>query len=376
MEPGPVARGEGRLRLLHESASVDEAGQRIVERLVAQLDLQGTTLVDIALEQTDQAGQPGQDQEGQQRGGGGHDGQATRRVRTQRHEERTGDHRDRETDHPDRTEPGDGDRVRIGQPAHRRVEDRRPERQIRQEVQRVDRAAGDIRSLEVLEGVDLVGDDQQEERPGQQAEGGRPSARRGQQAHGHADEQEVGERVRQADADVERIEFRPDELRLDEERPRQDRAGGRQDRGIEEAAAVTAAHPATDEQEQAGRDERVAREVQHVGERREWVLADHLVPVPHDVAGDERGLADGHEHPRHPTIGRVADDPDDGGRDGRRADDVVEPALLQATGREGSAWTTSASAPTARKADQSCTPGSLRRDIRACSVACDRPPNP
>ena len=124
-----------------------------------------------------------------------------------------------EADHPDGPEPRDGDRVRVGQVAHRRMEDRRPEHQVGDQVDRVDRAAGDVRAVEVLDRVDLVGDDEQDERAGQQPERRGPGARRRQQAHRHADQQQVRDRVGEADADDERIEVSVDDLRLDEERP-------------------------------------------------------------------------------------------------------------------------------------------------------------
>ena len=104
--------------------------------------------------------------------------------------------------------------------------------------------------------------------------------------------------------------------------------------GVEQAAAVAVADPALDQQQQAEGDERVAGEVQDVREGRERRLADRLVPVPHDVAGDEQGLPGGHQQPRQPALGLVLRDPDEGDHDRRPADDVVEPALGQAAALE------------------------------------------
>ena len=127
----------------------------------------------------------------------------------------------------------------------------------------------------------------------------------------------------------------PIDLRLDQERPGQDRDGRRQDRRVDQAAAVTAGEPAPDQQEEAERDERVAGEVQDVGDRRERVLADDLEPVPDEVAGHEQRLTERHEQPRRDALravraGRRASCQDDRGR----PDGVVQEALRQRAGLE------------------------------------------
>ena len=95
MEPGRCARGERRLGLFDEPAPVDEARQRVVERLVAELDLQGAALVDVPLQQADQAGQAGEDEERQEGRRAGHDRQTAGGVGADRDEQRAGDHRER-----------------------------------------------------------------------------------------------------------------------------------------------------------------------------------------------------------------------------------------------------------------------------------------
>ena len=100
---GAGPRGEGRLGLLDEAASVDEAGQGIVEGLVAELNLQGASLVDVALEQPDEAGQAGQHEEGREARSRRPRREPAGRVGAHRDEERPGDHREREADHPDRS---------------------------------------------------------------------------------------------------------------------------------------------------------------------------------------------------------------------------------------------------------------------------------
>ena len=84
------------------------------------------------------------------------------------------------------------------------------------------------------------------------------------------------------------------------------------------------AEAAPDEQVDAERDERVAGEVEDVGDARERLLADHLVAVPHEVAGDEQGLAGRHEQPRQAAIRAVAPDRRRARRRRRRPDGVVD----------------------------------------------------
>ena len=139
--------------------------------------------------------------------------------------------------------------MRVGQTAHRRMRRGGPEQQVRKEVERVDRAAGDIAALEILERVDLVGD--QEQAPGSPPAGGTSRARAGcrQEAHGHADQQEVRDRVGEADGEPHRVEIARDHLGW--MRNVHDRIGdaGRQDGRIEHATAVTAADATPDQQE-------------------------------------------------------------------------------------------------------------------------------
>ena len=130
---------------------------------------------------------------------------------------------------------------------------RGPEEEVGDEIEAVEQAARDIGALEVLEGVDLVGDEQQA-RGSRRAGGTRgPRARRRQEAHGHADQQQVGDRIGEADGQRQRVELAADHLWLDQEGPRQDRRGGRQDRRVEQAAAVAVTEAPADQQEQPER---------------------------------------------------------------------------------------------------------------------------
>ena len=106
-----------------------------------------------------------------------HDRQPAVGARADRDEQRPGDHGGRQADHPDGPEPGDGDRVRVGQVDHRRVERRDAEQDVRDEVDAVERTAGDVRAVEVLDRVDLVGDQQRDEAQTQQTERRRARAR-------------------------------------------------------------------------------------------------------------------------------------------------------------------------------------------------------
>ena len=184
---GPDRGRERRLGGLDEPAAVGQPGQRVVERLVAQLRLERAALGHVTGEHADQTGEAGQDQQRQDRGARGDDREAAVGARAERDQERAGDHRRGETDQPDGPEPRDGDRMRLGQAAHRRVGGGRAEEQVRDEVERVDRAAADVGPVEVLDGVDLVRDEQQAEAQrracgttacGRRASSGDPSRRR------------------------------------------------------------------------------------------------------------------------------------------------------------------------------------------------------
>ena len=67
-EPVPTLAVERLLGGLDEPAAVGQPGQRVVERLVAQLRLESAALGHVAGEHPDQAGQAGQDEQRQDRG--------------------------------------------------------------------------------------------------------------------------------------------------------------------------------------------------------------------------------------------------------------------------------------------------------------------
>ena len=209
------------------------------------------------------------------------------------------------------------------------MERRRAEQQVGHEIEGIDPAAADVRPLERLERVDLVGDQQEHEIGAEQPERDGPGTRRRQQAHRHADEEQVRERVGEADGEAERVEIGRHDLRLDQERPGEDRDGRREDRGVDESAAVATGEPTADQLQQAQGDEWVAGEVQDVGDRRERVLTDDLEPVPHEIAGHEQGLPECHEEPWSDALRPVAPDAEKDHADRRRADRVVQEALGQ-----------------------------------------------
>ena len=319
-----VERGLGGF---HESSAIGQSGQRIVERLEAELRLERPALGNIVGQQADQADEPSQDQQRQQGGARGDHEQLAPHARIDDHQDRPGDHGCREADQANGPEPGDGHGIRIGQAAHGGMKGSRSEQDVGRDIQAVKHASTDIRLVERLHGVDLVRNEEAAEARGQHQEGRSPGTRRRHQAQRHTDQDEVSDRVGQGDRKRQGVEVGRGDLRLHHECPRQDRRSRGQDGRVQEPATVTGAEPAPNEEQQAEGDERVAGHVEHVGKGRERVLADRLVPVPQEVTGDEEPLADRHQDPRKPPLGSIAPGPVEDGHDGRAGDHVIQDAL-------------------------------------------------
>ncbi len=330
--PRLAPRVERLLGLVDETTPVRQARERVVEGLVLELGLERAPLLHVVVEHPHDAGHADQHEERQHRGPQCDDREAAVGAGTERDEERPGDHGRRQADEADRAEPRDGDRVWIAQVDHRGMRRGGPEQDVGDEVDAVEPAARDVCLVEVLDRVDLVRHEQRHEAEQQQPERRCAGAWGREQAHRDADEQQVVDRVGEADHERQGVEVGRGHQRLDEERPGQDRDGRRQDGRVEHAAAVAIAEPSPDEQEQADRDERVAGEVQDVGQRGERRLADGLVVVPQDVAGHEQGLPGGHQVPGETSLRTMDGHAHEGHHDGRAADDVVEPALGRAPG--------------------------------------------
>ena len=151
----------------------------------------------------------------------------------------------------------------------------------------------------------------------------------------HRQQHEVHERVAHADELLQRRRRRVVRDRTHEERPRDDAETDRDDQRVDEAFPVATRAAPPDEQQDAGDEAGVHREVEDVTDRRERQRGaeELLVVVGDDVAGDEERLAECEQVPRRldrglPHPHRLHD------RDRRRQCDEVEDEALPEPGDE------------------------------------------
>ena len=130
------------------------------------------------------------------------------------------------------------------------------------------------------------------------------------------DQQHVAEGIRAPHHRGQRV-VRSGGRRHHEELPHRDRRGGPEDRAVEHAVADVTSGAQARHLVEAERDERVAHEVEHVGERH--VGSNEVrdrVAVPHEIARDPRGETEADEHPRPPAPTAAPMEPDPQCRDG------------------------------------------------------------
>ncbi len=183
--------------------------------------------------------------------------------------------------------------------------------------------------------VEEVRGEQEQRGRGEEVEREPAPARHDREPHDHGQQHEVHERVAHADELLQRRRRRVVRDRAHEERPRDDTETDRDDQGVDEAFPVATRTAAPDEQQDAGDEAGVHREVEDVTDRRERQRGaeELLVVVGDDVAGDEERLAQGEQVPRRrdrgfPHAHRLHD------RDRRRQCDEVEDEALSEPGDE------------------------------------------
>jgi hypothetical protein len=180
------------------------------------------------------------------------------------------------------------------------VQRRGPEEDIGQQP-------GDVDGVVGGEGVGLgehgeahVAGQHDEQRAGQQPEGGVVDAGADQQPGHQREQQHVGRRVGDGDDPANHGEGAVGGGRLHEEHPRQQAEPGGDDGGVDQAGPVPARGAGADEQHQTDRQRHIPGEVEAVGARGKRVgVPDPLVEVEQQVTGHEQQLSRRQPPPGH-----------------------------------------------------------------------------
>ena len=118
-----------------------------------------------------------------------------------------------------RAEPRDADRARHGDAAHRWQQGRAARRRVGEQPGEVERPAIHSRVRRDLQGVDHVAREHHDERGDQEREGRAARAGRGEHADRDADDDEVAQRVRDADRELEGVAGRLEDRRRSTTQP-------------------------------------------------------------------------------------------------------------------------------------------------------------
>ncbi len=222
-----------------------------------------------------------------------------------------------------------------GQGGHGRVESRSPDRHVAEQPHAVDPGsrglAGDLEAQERDVRGDVEGHPE-----GQQPDRGRATAGREEQTDEQRQQENVHEGVRGREHTVQNRQALVGDVREHEERPADGERADGDDRCVEEARAPLPAvcSPVAGEEQEPGGEERVAREVEEIGDGRERILPQPVrVDVPGDLARDEGGEAGREEEPRQGPCGTVDPDAHEDRDDRRAGDHVVHDGALQVVGQ-------------------------------------------
>ena len=179
-------------------------------------------------------------------------------------------------------------------------------------------------------GVDDVGAQLEHQGQAEQPVAGATGARAGGQPGQHGQQEHVGQRIGERDQPRPQPQGGIRGDRPHQERPRQQPQTGGDDEGVGQPGPVPPAGPAADHDQQGGRQERVAGQVEPVGRGRERLAVEHVdVDAVDHVAGDEHAQAAGQAVP-DATAGRpVQAHPGEDGDDGGEAHQLVDDRCLQ-----------------------------------------------
>ena len=236
---------------------------------------------------------------------------------------------DAERDDASRARAGVGQRRRLADLAHRRVQRGRTEREVAGQPDRVEEVARGVGAGQLLEDVHAVRGEEGEQVRGQQEERGRPAAGTQDQPQRHREHRQVHHRVGERGQLGERGHLRRGGRREDVE-PGEHAGDDGEHRRVEQAGQVTPGRAQPDQQHEAGDDHRIVRQVQHVGERGEARFAGQVV---HDVeARVRRGvdqLAESEQQPRQHRLRPVTQAAHEHRDRGRGTDGGVEHDLRE-----------------------------------------------
>ena len=219
---------------------------------------------------------------------------------------------------------GDG----LGEPRHRRVQAGDAPEHVAADPAGVEPQLRVEIAVQRHDAVDEVGRREQRDAGDQGAERGLAPARVEREADRGAEQDHVAHRV----GDRRHLRPQPDvalvQVRGDQRDPGRERQADRQHEAVQQPAAVGAAAAAPHEQQQAGHQHRVHRDVAGVAERRERhrPAGEALVVVRVEVAEPEQRRAGGEQQPGGPRRGPVAQDAEGDREHRREAERVHEDA--------------------------------------------------
>ncbi len=187
----------------------------------------------------------------------------------------------------------------IAEGAHAGMQRGCPDQRVRHHPQRVEPRAGRIGLVQERECIEAVCEEPERHSAQKQPERWQTDRRSEQESHERHERHGVCHGIGQSDAPGERIRLGLGDERLDQELPAGDDGGDRNERRVKAISAPKGAATAG-EQQRSEREQRVAGEVERVGQRRERrLLPEHaLVQGPDQVTRRETGQRGGNAQPR------------------------------------------------------------------------------
>ena len=157
-----------------------------------------------------------------------------------------------------------------------------------------------------------VDGEQRDDARGEEVEGGHTLARVDSETDGRREEEDVAERIGGGDDFLGHRESREMNVRGDEKDPREEADSDRENERVDHACAVALWVTPLYQQEQAGDERRVDRQIDGVPQRWELDLCsgEPRIAVCVEVAGEEQELAEDEQQPGGPGLRTMQIDPD------------------------------------------------------------------
>ena len=247
-------------------------------------------------------------------------------------DDRRDERRDGQQGEAQRRQARDAVGRRLLELAHRGVQRRGAPQQVEADPADVEDDLAVIGAVQGHDAVGEVGDQQRDDRRGQQVEGRQALARVDGQADGGGQQEDVAQRIGDRHQLARHRHRLVVQVGRDERDPRQQRQAQRHDQRVDDARAIALRVAPADEHQQARHQRRVDGHVGAVAQRRERDVGAEQprVAVGVEVAEPEQRHPDREPGPR-PARGRlVAADTHDDRHDGREAEEVED----RAAGRE------------------------------------------